>query len=123
MVTYQFVYDPESPYRELYYLYFHPTEAPSNTLPYLTERGNPEKANEIFISNVKFAATELLGEDMANSFMSSKVRYFSGETTLIISNFSAGYECDAPTFTADFVREVRSIKIATMTLAVEHSDC
>lgn len=121
--VYQFHNDPDSPYGSPIYMYFYPDEQSQNVLPYLTDRGKPEKASEIFFNDGLAAARIILNESDAEKLKSGAVRYYSGKSTILIGNFSGGYECDSPTFMAEIVKEVKKIEAAKDVLIKENSGC
>jgi len=119
--TYQFNFSKEyvdSPTE----LYFYPSSTSKNELPYLTYRGD-EKAEEIYIKNTGEAANILLGSEMADKFMAGKIKHISGEAIILISDYFAGYECDAPLFMAEIQKQIIEVSVAKNVLSIKHTGC
>ena len=123
LATYQFKYDNNSPYENKYTLYLYPDKESIAKLPFLTFRGFPEVANEIFIHNVKDAAKLLLGDIKANEIISGKVLSINGKAKIEISRFFTSYSCDQPSFTAKISKVINQKKMAAEGILVPRSGC
>lgn len=123
-VTYQFHYDEFDKYgRGNISLYVYPDTSSLKSLPYLLERGRPEKANQIFILNPEKSFYFLLSSEQTSQLLSGMVRSFSGKAKLQISSFFASYSCDSPSFTAEFVQLKKEISIASNQIKIESTGC
>lgn len=120
---YRFVFDEESSYPQNPYLYFEPSPESQSQLPYLTRWGHEsdqsservkwtEQAKEIWVTNVAEAAAALLGKQLAEEVLAGKHETITGEAIVVIEGFSAGYECDNPSFSTRFVEVKREISAA-----------
>ncbi|WP_116807637.1 hypothetical protein [Steroidobacter cummioxidans] len=116
---YRFVYfdgnsDDDPGYSQNPHLFLLPNQEAQATLPYLTrwvyERDDSqekvlwtERAERIWVTNVADAAAGLLGEQLAAEVLAGKHETVVGEAVVVIDGFSAGYECDSPSFATRFV--------------------
>jgi hypothetical protein len=111
---YRFVYDAENGYEQNPHLFLLPDRESQAQLPYLTRwvfesDTHPTKvlrtdaAEEIWVTNVGDAAIALLGQQLAKEVMAGKHEKVVGEAIVVIEGFSAGYECDSPSFGTLFV--------------------
>ncbi len=103
-------------------LYFYPDNESLERLPFLTFRAE-EKAQEIYIKNSKEAAEILLGKELSAKLFSGKVKHLGGESKILIKSYTAGYECDSPSFMAILVKEIKRIKVATNVLILKYTGC
>jgi hypothetical protein len=117
---YRFVFDEENGYEQNPHLFLMPDLDSQSRLPYLTrwvhetdEDPKPaewtEKAKEIWVTNVGDAAVLLLGKQLAEEVMAGKHEKVVGEAVVVIEGFSAGYECDSPSFATRLVEVKREI--------------
>lgn len=135
---YRFVYfnenDDDAPgYDQNPYLVLLPDSESQLALPYLTrwvyqsdaskvKALLTEKADEIWVSNVADAAVALLGKSLAADVLAGKHETITGEAVVVIDGFSAGYECDNPSFSTRFV-EVKRAMSAPLTAKREVGGC
>ena len=114
-VTYRFVYDEESGYSDNPYLLLMPDEKGLAQMPYLTERGKPERPAEIFVLNPKEAAGRLLSKELAAEIQAGKHKEISGTAVVSVDGIGVGYECDRATSVARFVslKQVVTKPVAT----------
>jgi hypothetical protein len=123
---YRFVFDEENGFEQNPHLFLMPDPASQASLPYLTrwvyesdgdsrtvER--TEKAEEIWVENVAEAALALLGKQLAAEVLAGKHQKVTGEAVVVIEGFSAGYECDSPSFATRFVEVRREISAPAAT--------
>lgn len=101
---FRFENDADSPYWTNPFMLFFPDEGSLQRLPYLTERGAPEKPLRILISNPEEAAATLLGDEIMRDLLSGKRPKLEGVATIVIDEFRAGFECDEPSYVARFVK-------------------
>lgn len=120
---YQFLYNEKSPYGAPVSLFVYPTKESIANLPFLTERGYPEYAEEIFIHNIEKAAIELLGKEAANLLLNGSTKAYTGEATFEIFDFWVSYECDSPSFTAKFDKLANTISIAKVDHEIDQLGC
>lgn len=117
---YRFVFDEENGYEQNPHLFLMPDLEAQSRLPYLTRwvhesDDDPkliqwtEKAEKIWVTNVADAAVLLLGKQMAEQVMSGKHETVVGEAVVVIEGFSAGYECDSPSFATRLIEVKREI--------------
>lgn len=117
---YRFVFDEENGFEQNSHLFLMPDLESQSRLPYLTRWGresdfNPrlvesrDKAEEIWVTNVDDAAVLLLGKQLAEEVMAGKHERVVGEAVVVIEGFSAGYECDNPSFTTRLVEVKREV--------------
>jgi len=123
---YRFVFDEENGFEQNPHLFLMPDRSSQSTLPYLTrwvhesddsaqliERTeNPE---EVWVTNVAEAAVALLGSQLAQEVLAGKHEKVTGEAIVVIEGFSAGFECDQPSFATRFVEVRQMISAATIT--------
>jgi hypothetical protein len=123
---YRFVFDEENGYEQNPHLFLMPDLESQAGLPYLTRwvyesDDDPklvewtEKAEEIWVTNVADAAVLLLGKQLAAEVMTGKHEKVVGEAVVVIEGFSAGYECDSPSFGARLVEVKREISAPSAT--------
>ncbi len=103
-------------------LYFYPDKTSLEKLPFLTFR-NKERAIEIYISNNKEAANILLGKLLSQKLHSGAVKHLSGESTILIDSYVAGYECDSPFFMAKIIKQIQPITTPSDVLLHEYVGC
>jgi len=117
---FRFVFDEENGYEQNPHLFLMPDLQSRSRLPYLTrwvrESDNDpklveltEQAEEIWVTNVADAAVLLLGKRMSEEVMAGKHEKVVGEAVVVIEGFSAGYECDSPSFATRLVAVKRVI--------------
>jgi hypothetical protein len=117
---YRFVFDEENGYEQNPHLFLKPDLASRSTLPYLTrwvfDSANSsemiertDKAEEIWVTNVSEAAALLLGKRFAEEVLAGKHEKVSGEAEVVVEGFSAGYQCDNPSFGTRLVEVRREI--------------
>jgi hypothetical protein len=120
---YRFVFDEENGYEQNPHLFLLPSPQSQSQLPYLTRWVHEsdqspklvqwtERAEEIWVTNVPEAAAALLGKQLAEEVLAGKHEQVTGEAIVVIESFSAGYECDSPSFSARFVEVKREISAA-----------
>lgn len=122
-VTFRFVYDKASNIGENSYLLLMPDKEALAQLPYLTERGKPDRPTEITVVNTKEAAKVLLSTQLASELKAGKHKEVSGRARVVIDNFGAGFDCDAPSFVARFVSLGEILVAAAATPAKKRNDC
>jgi hypothetical protein len=121
---YRFVFNEENGY-ELQ-LFLMPDLESQSRLPYLTRwvheaDDDPElvkvteKAEEIWVTNVENAAVLLLGKQLAEEVIAGKHERVGGEAVVVIEGFSAGYECDSPSFATRLVGVKRVVSAPSAT--------
>ncbi len=123
---YRFVFDEETGYEQNPHLFLMPDLESQSRLPYLTRwlhqsDDNPklvewaEKAEEIWVTNVADAAVLLLGKRLAEEVMAGKHEKVVGEAVVVVEGFSAGYECDSPSFATRLVEVKREVSAPSAT--------
>jgi hypothetical protein len=65
----------------------------------------------------------LLPDELATQIFAGKLRDVTGEADIVGEEFSAGYECDAPSFGIMFVRVDREISHARISQAGHSVGC
>ena len=109
---FRFEYNVDSPYWVNPFMLFFPDAETVDLLPYLTERGAPERPQQILIENPIEAANALLGRSLAEDLNAGRLLILEGVATIVIDQYSAGFECDAPQFVARFVRAEGTAQLA-----------
>lgn len=113
---YRFVFDEENGFEQNPHLFLMPDVEAQSQLPYLTRGMNAsEKADEIWVTNVAEAGLALLGKQLAEEVLAGKHQKVTGEAIVVIEGFSAGYECDSPSFATRFVEVQREISAPSVT--------
>ena len=100
------MYDENSPHENLTSLYFYPDAESARLLPYMKEDGRIYKTNEIFIRNVRVAAESLLGKPSSEKLFAGEKPVFSGQATIMLGQFEAGYESDSILSIGNFIKEI-----------------
>jgi hypothetical protein len=130
---YRFVYDEEDGFEQNPHLFLLPDRESLSQFPYLTrwvfESDDASRkvlrtdtAEKIWVTNVADAAIALLGKPLAAEVMAGKHAKIVGEAVVVIEGFSAGYECDSPSFGTLFV-EVKNEVSAPSVAARGTSGC
>lgn len=128
---YRFVYfdendDTNPGYDQNPHLFLLPNPESQAVLPYLTRWVYEsdasqvkvlwtEKAKEVWVTNVADAAVALLGKQLAADVLAGKYETVIGEAVVVIEGFSAGYECDSPSFTTRLVEVKREMSAPAAT--------
>jgi hypothetical protein len=123
---YRFVFDEENGYEQNPHLFLMPDHESQATLPYLTRwvhesDDDPklvewtEKPEEVWVTNVADAAVLLLGKQLAEEVMAGKHERVVGEAVVVIEGFSAGYECDSPSFATRLIEVKREVSAPSAT--------
>ena len=123
---YRFVFDEENGYEQNPHLFLMPDPESQSGLPYLTRWVHEsdedpklvewtEKAEEIWVTNVADAAVLLLGKQLAEEVMAGKHERVVGEAVVVIEGFSAGYDCDSPSFATRLLEVKREVSAPSTT--------
>lgn len=121
---YRFMFEEEGRAEPVLLLF--PDQESISRLPHITRPGTgwvAEKAEKIWVTNIKDAAAALLTEEMAAQVLAGSLPGVIGEADIVGDEFSAGYECDVPSFTIKFVRIDREILHARISEPAQSSGC
>lgn len=121
---YRFMFEEERRAEPVLLLF--PDQESISSLPHITRPGTgwvAEKAEKIWVTNIEDAAAALLTEEMAAQVLAGRLPEVIGEADIVGDEFSAGYECDVPSFTIKFVRIGREILHARISERTQSSGC